>query len=258
MEDNAAEQANASLETTEVEARETEVLEEVTTEEQHVEAEQRETPEKDKPADNAEASRIGRIVKKQLERELSPFKAELEEAIATIARLTPKEQKEANLPPPPVEGFPTTPDEFVKMNEWAETVKKVKVTTQQMQYMKSYASAITSLREEGGDLHAQIQDLLTKDGSPYNVTRGTGRGDIDAALNYRIAHRDILANKVKTSASPFKGNAPDGVPKGVSASSKAPASKVTKVKFDDERAEGFAQYLNLSDEKRAEIISSRK
>jgi len=258
VEDNAAEQANASLENTETAEGTQETQEGAEHSEEHVETEQQATPQKDEPADNAEASRIGRIVKKQLERELSPLKAQLEEANATIARLTPKEQKEANLPPPPIEGFPTTPEEFVKMNEWAETVRNTKTRQQVSAYEKSYIASITSLREEGGDLHAQIQELLTKDGSPYNKTQGTGRGDIDAMLNYRIAHRDILANKVKTKGPTFGKKAPDGVATGLSASSRTPDPKVAHVKFDDPRAEEFAQYLGYTDEERAKIVSTRK
>ena len=221
------------------------------------------SPDKDKKIDNAEDSRIGRIVKNQVEKakgELaSKYDTEISSLKATIATYE-KEKNKVNVDdddPPPVEGFPTTPEEFVAMKEWADNRKTKKENTLRETYNKSYISSINTLREEGGDLHAQIQELLTKDGSPYNVTHGTGNGKADATINYYRAKADIMANKVKEPTNPFKGRQSD-VPIGTSASSRVPASKTTgKVKFDSDKAEDFANYLGLTDEERASAISSK-
>ena len=243
--ENAAEvEANASSE---------EVVPEVSTEVVHAEPLVIEKKE-NKGIDQSESSRIGRIVKNQLERETLPLREEITNLRATVERLTPKEK--ADVLAPPVDGFPTTPEEFIAMNNWAKKVETEKAREERVKYEQGYIASVNKLREEGGEFHAQIQDLLTKDGSPYNVTRGTGRGDVDAELNYRIAHRDILANKIKTDGNPFKGNNSE-VPTGVSASSRVPTPSVKKVKFDDEKAEGFAAFLKLNDEERAKIVSGR-
>lgn len=242
QENAAAVEANASSEVVEPEVTQ-----------ENTETELKIVPKKDN-AEQVEASRIGRIVKNQLERETTPLREEITNLRATVERLTPKERADALTPP--VEGFPTTPEEFIAMNKWAKQVENENFRKERASYEQGYISSINKLREEGGELHAQIQDLLTKDGSPYNVTRGTGRGDVDAELNYRIAHRDILANKIKTNGNPFKGSNGE-VPTGVSASSRVPTSSVKKVKFDDDKAEGFAQFLKLNDEERAKVISGR-
>jgi hypothetical protein len=251
-EGNAADQANANQEEVidndqEVTPEKTEVL----------------TPEAEKEKaekiqrDNAEASRIGRMVKKQWEREAEPLIDEIKNLRSTVERLTPKKEEGVFRTKPPIEGFPTTPEEFKAMKDWADGEDAKARAESQVTYERGYITSINQLREEGGELHAQIQELLTKNGSPYNKTHGTGRGDVDAALNYRIAHRDILANKIKTSGNPFKGNTSE-VATGVSASSRVPASKtIGKTKFDDDQAEEFATFLNYSDEERAKIIARR-
>ena len=243
-ENPASEEANGNLEVID-----NEVVQEKT--EPVVEEKKEKTKEE---LDQTESSRIGRIVKNQLERETLPLREEITNLRATVEHLTPKERADALAPP--VDGFPTTPEEFIAMNKWAKQVENENIRKERVGYEQGYIASINKLRDEGGELHAQIQDLLTKDGSPYNVTRGTGRGDVDAELNYRIAHRDILANKIKGNGNPFKGNNSE-VPTGVSASSRVPASTVKKVKFDDEKAEGFASFLKLSDEERAKIASGR-
>jgi hypothetical protein len=242
--ENPAEEANGSLEVIDNDA-------EVT---QEKSKELKIEPKKEKDPEQSESSKIGRIVKNQLEKETLPLREEITNLRETVERLTPKEKVDALAPP--VEGFPTTPEEFIAMNKWAKQVENENFRKERVNYEQGYISSINKLREEGGELHAQIQDLLTKDGSPYNVTRGTGRGDVDAELNYRIAHRDILANKIKTSGNPFKGGNGE-IPTGVSASSRVPTPSVKKVKFDDEKAEEFAQFLKLNDEERAKVISGR-
>lgn len=247
--DNAAEQANASQE--EVIDNDQEVIQE------KVDAETTPETDKAKQVDNAEASRIGRMVKKQWEKEAEPFLEEVKNLRATVERLTLKKEEGGFRTKPPVEGFPTTPEEFKAMKDWADGEDARARAESQVTYERGYIASINQLREEGGELHAQIQELLTKNGSPYNKIHGTGRGDVDAALNYRIAHRDILANKVKANGNPFKGNTSE-VATGVSASSRVPASKsIGKTKFDDEKAEEFAKFLNYSDEERAKIIAQR-
>lgn len=251
MEDNSANLANEGLEV--IENEPVEGSDGVAAEQgADVEA----SPE-DKPLTQTEASSVGRIVKKQLEKESSSLRAEIESLKATIIAMTPKEKKEANLPPPPVDGFPTTPEEFLAMKDWADNVRNAKYEQQRERYERSYITSVNSLRSEGGDLHAQIMDLLTKDGSPYNVTHGTGRGDIDAQINYHKAKADIISNKVKDKGNPFKGNE-NNAPIGVTASSRVPASKTQKVKFDDDKAEEFAKFLGLSDEDRSKVMGGKR
>jgi hypothetical protein len=256
MTDNAADNANANLDN--------EVIDNEVIDEQHQDANAdagtTDTPKKDEQVDNAEASRIGRIVKKQLEKETGTLKAEIERLNTTIAALKPpKTQQDADiaLPPCPVEGIPTTPEEHRMVAKWVRQCDAIEASAATESYTKGYISSINSLKEEGGELHAQIQELLTKDGSPYNRTQGTGRGDIDAALNYRMAHRDILANKVKTGGNPFKGKK-DDVATGVSASSRVPASKTIAKAFDDPKAEEFAKYLGYTDEDRAKVLTGNR
>jgi len=187
MTDNAAELANADLKVDE------EPIVDDSPQEPLANAEPIDTPKKDEPIDNAEASRIGRIVKKQLEKETGPLKAEIERLQTTITELKPSKAQDMEtgikLPPCPVEGIPTTPEEHRLVARWVKTCDAIEANAATESYTKGYISSINSLKEEGGELHAQIQELLTKDGSPYNRTHGTGRGDIDAALNYRMAHR---------------------------------------------------------------------
>ena len=258
IEDNSASmEANENLDTEVIDNEQVvDQKEEGLTADHQDEAEATPEAKKQKQIDNAESSRIGRIVKNQLLKETAPLLDEIKTLRSTVERLTPKENFEASKPP--VEGFPTTPEEFRAMKRWTDEQDARERAEQIAVYERGYISSINSLREEGGELHAQIQELLTKDDSPYNVTHGTGRGDVDAALNYRMAHRDIIANKIKENRNPFKGNT-NNVATGVTASSRVPTTKsLGKTKFDDPRAEEFAKYLNYSDEDRAKIISGKK
>ena len=222
------------------------------------------TPEKDKQIDNAEASRIGRIVKNQLERALGEVTKPLQDEISSLRttvssyqKLSPTEKNDEWLPLPPVDGFPTNKEEFLAMNQWADDCKRIKREKEVAKYSGSYISAINGLREEGGDLHAQIQELLTKDGSPYNVTHGSGIGSSDATINYYRAKSDILANKVKTPSNPFKGKQTD-VATGVTATSRIAATKqVGKTTSDDQKTNEFMDYLGWDEAKRAEFLSKK-
>jgi phosphopantothenoylcysteine synthetase/decarboxylase len=87
---------------------------------------------------------------------------------------------------------------------------------------------MNSLRSRGGDLHEEVVRLITSDGSPYNKTHGTGRGDVDAKINYANALAD-LRSKDPEAVKWGKGQSPSKAKVNISSDSDVASSKTEKL-----------------------------
>ena len=152
--------------------------------------------------------------------------------------------------PPPVE-FVTTPKEQVKMAQWEKRVSAKMEQKMRGAYEGSYINATDSLKEDGGDLHAEVVRLITTN-TPYNVSRGTGRGDLDAQLNYHAALSALLSGKVKPSGT-FGNNGQQTVRAGVTVGTTSTATGKKTVQLSAEAAE-YARYLGYTDDQISESM----
>lgn len=95
---------------------------------------------------------------------------------------------------------PVDPDDILtprlqaKYDDWKLKATQELTRREYKGYADNYVSTINSLKERGGDLHEEVIRLVTSDNSPYNRTHGTGRGDLDAKLNYANALADLRSN----------------------------------------------------------------
>ena len=153
---------------------------------------------------------------------------------------------------------PVNPDEVltareqVQYNSWWNTATAAKQDKTHQSYSKAYLGKMKELAEEGGDLHARIVHMITSDGSPYNRVR-KGMGDIDAELNYHMAHKALLSGKEKPDTTRnFVNQSTDGT--GVTAPVTRDTTTSTPSKLDP-MAEEYANYLGMSAEDRAAAMT---
>ena len=150
---------------------------------------------------------------------------------------------------PPVE-FVTTPKEQVQMTQWEKRVSAKMEQQVRGAYEGSYIKATDALKEEGGELHAEVVRLITTN-TPYNVSRGSGRGDIDAQLNYQTALSALLSGKIKANGT--FGNDGHAVKAGVTAGSISSQTGRKPVTLSAEAAE-YAKYLGYTDDQISESM----
>jgi len=150
--------------------------------------------------------------------------------------------------PPPVE-YVTTPKEQVLMTQWEKRVMGKLQQRAKSTYETSYVNTLNTLKEDGGELHEEVVRLITTN-TPYNVTQGTNRGDIDARLNYQKALNAILSGKVKA-ANVGTASSPKGT--GVTAQS---VSSTTGKKAPNLTAEAqdLARHYGYTDDQIAEAM----
>ena len=151
--------------------------------------------------------------------------------------------------PPPVE-YANTPKEQVQISQWERRVSAKLEQQARGAYENAYIKSADTLKTEGGELHAEVVRLITTDRSPYNVDRKTGRGDIDAALNYQTALNALLSGKIK----PIGGDTgTTKIAAGVSAQSISATTGKKAPNLSAEAAE-YAKHLGYTDDQISEAM----
>jgi hypothetical protein len=226
-------------------------------------------PKPEDTEDQVLNTKLGRKVKAQEER-LEELKTQNQQILEAVQRLesirneTPAEKsgdaqsrigddlydRMCAIEPPPVE-FVTTPKEQVQMAQWEKRVSAKMEQQYKGVYEGSYIKAANSLKDDGGDLHEEVIRLITTN-TPYNVSRGSGRGDLDAQLNYHSALSALLSGKVKA-AGTFGNNGGNQVKAGVTAQSFSSNTGKKPVTLSAEAAE-YARYLGYTDDQISESM----
>jgi hypothetical protein len=116
-----------------------------------------------------------------------------------------------------------TPRMQAKYEAWRTQATQIVTQREYKGYADNYVSQMNGLRERGGTLHEEVVRLITADGSPYNKTHGTGRGDVDAKINYANALADLRSNDPEA-VKWGKGQSPSKVKAGVTAKTESDTS----------------------------------
>ena len=115
---------------------------------------------------------------------------------------------------------PVDPDELLtprmqaKHEAWRQQATTLITQREYKGYADNYVTQMNSLRSRGGDLHEEVVRMITTDNSPYNKTQGTGRGDLDAKINYANALADLRSSDPEA-VKWGKGQSPKDVKAGV-------------------------------------------
>jgi len=153
--------------------------------------------------------------------------------------------------------IPTTAHEIAITNRFLAKVEQDRTAQQEIQYAKGYLGYAESVKSSvDPELHAEILDAITKDGSPFNVTHSNGTNPVlDARINYAEARLHILEQKLsKTKGNPFKGK-PSAVPTGVSTTSTEASQDDVLAQLDD-RSREFARRSGMSDKSIRDALST--
>lgn len=121
---------------------------------------------------------------------------------------------------------PVDPDDLLtprmqsRYEAWRSQATQILTQREYKGYADNYVSQMNGLKTRGADLHEEIVRLITADGSPYNKTHGTGRGDVDAKINYANALADLRSND-PDAVKWGKGQSPIKVKAGVTVKSES-------------------------------------
>ena len=107
-----------------------------------------------------------------------------------------------------------TPRMQAKYEAWRQEATQILTQREYKGYADNYVSEMNKLKQRGGELHEEVVRLITADGSPYNKTHGTGRGDVDAKINYANALADLRSSD-PDAVKWGKGQSPSKVKAGV-------------------------------------------
>lgn len=141
---------------------------------------------------------------------------------------------------PPVE-FVTTPRESYLYRQWEAKAMGILQESNNKVYRESYLTTLNTLKDMGGDNHAEVVKLVTTKNSPFNIYRNTGRGDVDARMNYLEAFNSLIKDgKVSFGKSNVKGS-------GVSQGSSSDVSSGKTVNLTED-AKAYAKFLGMSEE----------
>src|SRR5665647_843267 len=163
--------------------------------------------EKQTQEDQVEKTKLGRKVKDQSE-QIELLKSQNAQVLDALANLQ-LELKGNKAPEVRVTGddlfdkmnsvlpCPVDPDDLLtprmqaKYEAWRSEATQILTQREYKGYADNYVSQMNTLKTRGGELHEEVVRLITADGSPYNKTHGTGRGDVDAKINYANALADL-------------------------------------------------------------------
>ena len=153
-----------------------------------------------------------------------------------------------------VEPCPVDPDiplnarEQIQLDSWKTRTQGVIAQRSRQQYTDEYLSKMNKLSDEGGELHARVIHMITSDNSPFN-RMNTGKGDVDAELNYVRALKSLLkeAKSAEKAVSKTEGT-------GVTVSTTKDTSHKVAPKLEPE-AQAYADYLGMSSEDRADAMT---
>jgi hypothetical protein len=220
------------------------------------------TEEERKLDEQRKRSDLGRKVKDQSERidKLTEQNQQLVDAITRLeAHLTGNKKTEVNptsdlydqmvtaAGEPPVE-FVTTPRESYLYRQWESRAMAILQESSQKVYRENYLTTLNTLKDMGGEVHEEVVKMVTSKGSPFNVYRDTGRGDVDARMNYLEAINSLAKKGGKGS---FNNSSTKGAGVSNGASSSQGSSKTTNLTKD---AAEYAKFLGLSDDEIAEAM----
>lgn len=146
---------------------------------------------------------------------------------------------------------PVDPDDLLtprlqaKYDQWKADATQILTQREYKGYADNYVSQMNSLKTRGGDLHEEVVRLITADNSPYNKTHGTGRGDVDAKINYANALADLRSNDPEA-VKWGKGDSPSKVKAGVNIKSDSDVTANKSEKLTGAAAD-LAKHFGYSD-----------
>jgi hypothetical protein len=90
-----------------------------------------------------------------------------------------------------------TPADQIKVNQWAAECEGELQANRVQSFTTQYLDTAKTLKDEGGELHDRIMEMLTSPKSEFNVTMtGFKNGRYDAERNYYRAKIALLSGKV--------------------------------------------------------------